>query len=115
MSEHVDPTAPLQGEPSKSTERKLRREVRVQIVSYFLMIFMTSLAFISIGSDAIEATFAVPFIIVVAAIQVVMQLYVFMHMGDKGTNWVNVMTWSGFLIAGLTVGALMLLIGIVKY
>ncbi|GEL08620.1 cytochrome C oxidase subunit IV family protein [Salisediminibacterium halotolerans] len=115
MSEHVDPTAPLQGEPSKSTERKLRKEARVQIVSYFLMIFMTSLAFFSIASDAVDSSFAIPFIVIVGAVQVVMQLYVFMHMGEKGTGWINTMIWSGILIAALTVGALMFLIGIVKY
>ncbi|UTR15217.1 cytochrome C oxidase subunit IV family protein [Salipaludibacillus sp. LMS25] len=115
MSSHSDPSAPLQGGPTKSTERKLKRESRTQLVAFVLMIFMTSLAFVSIGSDAIPNGFAIPFILMLAGIQVVLQLYFFMHMNEKGTAWINIMIWSGMFVAALTVGALMFLLGIVKY
>lgn len=112
---HVDPSAPLEGRPSKETERKLKRESRTQIVSFVFMIFITSTAFLTIASDAISTGFAIPFILLLAAVQVVMQLYYFMHMNGKGTGWVNAMIWSGLFVAAMTVAALMLLIGIVKY
>ncbi|WP_280769114.1 cytochrome C oxidase subunit IV family protein [Salipaludibacillus daqingensis] len=115
MSSHVDPSAPLQGEPTKNTQRKLKKEMRTQLVSFVLMIFITSMAFLSIASDAIPSGFAIPFILLLAAIQVTLQLYFFMHMNEKGTAWVNIMIWSGLFIAVLTVAALMLLIGVVKY
>ncbi|ADH99136.1 cytochrome C oxidase subunit IV family protein [Salisediminibacterium selenitireducens] len=115
MSSHLDPTAPIKGKPTKQLERQLKRETKTQIVSYFLMIAITSMAFISIATDAIPSGFAIPFILLLAGIQVIFQLYVFMHMGEKKTSWVNIMIWSGMLIAALTVGALMFLIGIVKY
>jgi cytochrome c oxidase subunit IV len=115
MSSHEDPSAPLQGAPSKNTERKLKNETRTQLISFILMIFITSMAFISIGSDAVPNGFAIPFILMLAGVQVVLQLYFFMHMNEKGTGWINVMIWSGLFVAALTVGALMFLIGEVKY
>ncbi|AOM83298.1 cytochrome C oxidase subunit IV family protein [Salisediminibacterium beveridgei] len=115
MSSHLDATAPLKGKPSKQTERKLKKEAKTQLASYFLMIAITSMAFISIASDAIPSGFAIPFILLLAAVQVTFQLYIFMHMGERKTSWVNIMIWTGMLIAVLTVGALMFLIGVVKY
>ncbi|MGJ9383946.1 cytochrome-c oxidase [Salipaludibacillus neizhouensis] len=115
MDPHADPSAPLQGEPSNQTKRKLKREMRTQLVSFVLMIFITSMAFFSIASDVIPNGFAIPFILILAGLQVVLQLYFFMHMNEKGTGWVNAMIWSGLFVAALTVASLMLLIGVVKY
>ncbi|SDY77266.1 cytochrome c oxidase subunit 4 [Evansella caseinilytica] len=116
MADHgMDPTAPLKGEPTKKVKRKLARETRTQVISFVLMIFLTSLAFISIASDAIPASFAMPFILLLATIQVVLQLYVFMHLNERGNGWANVMIWSAVIIAIPTVASLMLLLGIVKW
>lgn len=115
MSSHGDPSAPLQGGPSKRTERKLKKETRTQLIAFVFMIFMTSLAFVSIGSEVVPNSFAIPFILTLAALQVVFQLYFFMHMNEKGTAWINAMIWSGLFVAALTVASLMFLIGVVKY
>ena len=116
MSDHgMDPSAPLTGEPSKKTKRKLKKEMRTQLISFVLMIFLTSISFISIASDAIPANFAIPFIFMLAVIQVVLQLYIFMHLNDKGSSWPNVMMWSAVVVAIPSVAALMFLIGITKW
>ncbi|ADU30894.1 cytochrome C oxidase subunit IV family protein [Evansella cellulosilytica] len=116
MGQHgMDPSAPLTGTPSKKTKRKLKYEMRKQLISFVFMIFLTSMAFISIASDAIPATFAIPFILLLAVIQVVLQLYVFMHLNERGNGWTNIMIWTGVLIAILTVATLMLLIGVRKW
>ncbi|QKS71551.1 cytochrome C oxidase subunit IV family protein [Paenalkalicoccus suaedae] len=115
MSTHLDPSAPLQGSASKATERKLKQEARTQVVSYVFMIFITSTAFLTIATDIIPSSFGIPFILLLAGVQVVMQLYFFMHMKDKGTGWVNAMIWSGMFVAAITVATLMLLLGINKY
>jgi cytochrome c oxidase subunit 4 len=115
MSSHLDPSTPLKGEPTKNTQRKLKKEMRTQLISFVLMIFITSMAFLAIGSDAVPNGFAIPFIFILAGIQVILQLYFFMHMNEKGTGWVNVMMWSGLFVAALTVATLMFLIGVVKY
>ncbi|SDN24259.1 cytochrome C oxidase subunit IV family protein [Alkalicoccus daliensis] len=112
---HVDPSAPLEGKASKETERKLKRESRTQIVSFVFMVFITTTAFLTVASDVIPSGFAIPFILLLASVQVIMQLYYFMHMNAKGTGWVNALIWGGLFVAAMTVAALMLLIGITKY
>ncbi|CAM3961026.1 cytochrome C oxidase subunit IV family protein [Alkalicoccus chagannorensis] len=112
---HVDPSAPLEGKPSKATERKLKNEARTQIVSFVFMIFITSTAFLTVASDVIPTHFAIPFILMLAGVQVVMQLYYFMHMNAKGNGWINVMLWSGMFVAALTVAALTVIIGETKF
>ncbi|WP_096435541.1 cytochrome C oxidase subunit IV family protein [Alteribacter populi] len=115
MGQHADPSAPLQGEPSKNTRRKLAKEMRYQTISFVFMIFLTSLAFLTIASDTIPSGFAIPFILIIATVQVVMQLYYFMHLNEKGTGWANVMLWTGVFVAALTIATLMLLIGVIKF
>ncbi|MBB5172209.1 cytochrome C oxidase subunit IV family protein [Texcoconibacillus texcoconensis] len=115
MSEHVDPTAPLKGEVSKKTERQLAREMRNQIITFVFMVFLVALSFLGIASEAIPNGFAIPFSLLIAAVMVVIQLYYFMHLKDKGTYWPNVFIWTGIFIAAPTVASLMLLLGVVKY
>ncbi|WP_078595445.1 cytochrome C oxidase subunit IV family protein [Evansella clarkii] len=116
MADHgMDPSAPLTGEPSKNTKRKLRKEVKTQIIGFVLALFLTSISFISIASDAIPASFAIPFIFMLAVIQVVLQLYIFMHLNDRGNAWPNAMIWSAVVVAIPSVAALMLLLGITKW
>ncbi|WP_147802428.1 cytochrome C oxidase subunit IV family protein [Alkalicoccus halolimnae] len=111
---HVDPSAPLEGGPSKEEERKLKRESRSQLVSFMFMIFITTTAFLTVASDIVPTGFAIPFVLLLAGIQVVMQLYNFMHM-NEGSRWINVMIWAGLFVAAMTVAALAVLIGIDKY
>ncbi|PTL39731.1 cytochrome C oxidase subunit IV family protein [Alkalicoccus saliphilus] len=111
---HVDPSAPLEGKPTKESERNLKRESRTQLVSFIFMIFITSTAFLTVASDIVPTGFAIPFILLLASIQVIMQLYVFMHM-NHGSRWINVMMWAGLFVAAMTVAALMILIGVTKY
>ncbi|MBU9720478.1 MULTISPECIES: cytochrome C oxidase subunit IV family protein [Bacillaceae] len=116
MAQHgMDPTAPLTGEPTKKTRRKLAKEMRTQLIGFGFMIFLTTMAFISIASDEIPSGFAIPFILLLACIQVVLQLYIFMHLNERGNGWQNIMIWTAVLIAIPTVASLMLLLGIVKY
>ncbi|PRO64750.1 cytochrome C oxidase subunit IV family protein [Alkalicoccus urumqiensis] len=112
---HVDPSARLEGKASRDTERSLKRETKAQIASFVFMIFMTSTAFLTVASDAIPTGFAIPFILLLASVQVIMQLYYFMHLNSKGNAWANVMMWSGLFVAAMTVASLMLLIGVTKY
>ncbi|WP_261179336.1 hypothetical protein [Anaerobacillus sp. CMMVII] len=60
---------------STSEKLKLEREMKHQIITFALMIFFTALAFLAIASDIIPASFAVPFILILAAVQVILQLY----------------------------------------
>lgn len=94
---------------------KLEQEMKHQVISFTLMIFLTALAFISVASDVIPASFAIPFILLLAVIQVVLQLYYFMHLNQKGHEWPNAFIMTGIFIAVPTVAALMLLLGVMKF
>ncbi|OIJ09770.1 cytochrome-c oxidase [Anaerobacillus arseniciselenatis] len=100
---------------SKKEKIKLEREMRHQIITFVVMIFFTALAFMSVASDLIPASFAVPFILILAVIQVILQLYYFMHLKDKDHEWPNAFMLSGIVIIIPMVAALMLLLGVVKY
>lgn len=94
---------------------KLEREMKHQIVSFVVMIFFTALAFLAIASDYIPSSFALPFILILAVIQVILQLYYFMHLKDKEHGWPNAFMLSGIVIIIPMVAALMLLLGVVKF
>lgn len=111
--EHMDPATPFKGKPPKKVERKMQKETRLQLIGFFFMLFLTSTAFIAIGSDAIPKSFAFPFIALLAVIQVVLQLYIFMQL--RRNFWPSVFMWAALFIAIPTAASLMLLIGIVKF
>ncbi|MRX71696.1 cytochrome c oxidase subunit IVB [Bacillus lacus] len=84
--------------------KKNAQDMKMQVVSFAMMIFFTVIAFIAVGYEAIEAWFAVPFIILLAVVQVIFQLYYFMHMNHKGHE-----TPALFLYSGLGVGLITVL------
>lgn len=100
---------------STMEKRKLNREMKHQIITFALMIFFTVMAFISVASDVIPGSFALPFIVALAVLQVILQLYYFMHLKDKEHEWPSAFIISGVLIVIPMVAALTFLIGVVKY
>jgi cytochrome c oxidase subunit 4 len=64
--------------------KKNAEEMRYQLVSFALMIFLTLIAFAAVAIKGFSAWFTVPFIILLAVVQVIFQLYYFMHMSHKG-------------------------------
>lgn len=99
-----------QAESFEYRKLKSKEEMKKQWVAFALSIFLTVVAFIAIGAEAIPNTFAVPFILVLAIVQVVFQLYYFMHMKHKGHEAPSLFIWSGVTVAVITVAALMLLV-----
>ncbi|KYG35208.1 cytochrome o ubiquinol/quinol oxidase subunit IV [Alkalihalobacillus trypoxylicola] len=100
---------------SEEEKRQTKKEIKRQIVVFALMIFLTILAFAAVASDIIPHSFAVPFILILAAIQLALQLLFFMHMKDKDHGWANAFMISGIFITVPTIAALMLLLGVTKY
>lgn len=114
MSEHdLDPTKRIDGEPSKETKRELKKEMRVQLIGFLFMFFLTTTAFLSIASESIPSSFAFPFIAMLAVVQVILQLYIFMHL--NGNTWPSALMWTALLIAIPTAASLVLLIGVTKF
>lgn len=83
----------------KYRRKKNAEDMRYQVISFSLMIFLTLIAFAAVGIESFSGWFIVPFIILLAVVQVIFQLYYFMHMSHKGHE-----IPAFFLYSGLTVG-----------
>jgi cytochrome c oxidase subunit IV len=76
--------------------------MKKQVVNFAIMIFLTLVAFTATAMDNASAKFVVPIILLFAGIQVVLQLYSFMHLEDRETSHVGVIEffmWGGMFIA----------------
>jgi cytochrome c oxidase subunit IV len=94
----------------KYRKRKNAEEMRYQVISFALMIFLTVIAFVAVGYDGFSSWFVVPFILLLAVIQVIFQLYYFMHMSHKGHELIAVFMFSGVVVAFVTVLAFLTII-----
>ncbi|MBN6889172.1 cytochrome c oxidase subunit IV [Cytobacillus horneckiae] len=90
--------------------KKSAEEMRYQVVSFALMIFLTLVAFVAVGYDGFSAWFIIPFILVLAGVQVAFQLYYFMHMSHKGHEAPALFLYSGVFVAFITLLAFMTII-----
>ena len=83
--------------------KKSAEEMKHQVVSFALMIFLTLIAFAAVAYERFSAWFIVPFIILLAIVQVIFQLYYFMHMSHKGHEAPSMFLYSGLLVGLITV------------
>ena len=66
-------------------KQKRKKDMRGQITTFAIMIFLTLIAFTAVAADFSKYLIA-PVILLLAAVQVVLQLYYFMHMKEKNHN-----------------------------
>lgn len=90
--------------------KKNAEEMKYQVISFTLMIFLTLVAFVAIGYGDFSAWFKVPFILLLAVIQVAFQLYYFMHMSHKGHEAPSLFLYSGVVVGAVTLLAFMTII-----
>jgi cytochrome c oxidase subunit 4 len=90
--------------------KKSTQEMRHQVISFSMMIFFTVIAFIAVGYKDFSGWFVVPFILLLAAVQVVFQLYYFMHMSHKGHEAPSLFLYSALLIGLITILAFMTIV-----
>ncbi|WLR43653.1 cytochrome c oxidase subunit IVB [Bacillus carboniphilus] len=90
--------------------KKSAEEMKHQIITFGLMIFLTLVAFLAAGYEGIGEWFIVPFLILLAVIQVIFQLYYFMHMSHKGHEAPAIFLYSGVVVALVTVLAFVTII-----
>lgn len=84
-------------------EREKRSvQMKMQVVTFALMIFLTLVAFIMVNAG-FPANYVAPIILVFAGIQVVLQLYYFMHMNERNMGMLSFFMWSGIFVAFITV------------
>lgn len=91
-------------------EIEYKSEMKLQMVSFIMMIILTIIAFVTVASDFISAPFKVLFVLIMAGIQFVFQVYVFMHMGQRNHEFPTIAIWTGFVVALLCIVSLAALI-----
>lgn len=82
--------------------KKSKEEMKYQVVSFVLMIFLTLLAFLAVGAE-MSKLFIVPVIILMAVVQCIFQLYYFMHMNHKGHEVASMFLFSGLAVGLITI------------
>ncbi len=94
-------------------KRKSAEEIRHQVITFALMIFLTLVAFVAVAyPKTFSPIFYVPFILLLAVVQVIFQLYYFMHMSHKGHEAASFFLYSGLLIGLITILAFMTIVWI---
>ncbi|CAM3923277.1 MULTISPECIES: cytochrome c oxidase subunit IVB [Bacillus] len=94
-------------------KRKSAEEMKHQVITFALMIFLTFVAFAAVAyPKTFSPIFSVPFILLLAVVQVVFQLYYFMHMSHKGHEAASFFLYTGLLIGLLTILAFMTIVWI---
>lgn len=82
--------------------RRSADEMRGQVTTFAIMIFLTLISFTAVYAG-FSAYYVAPVILLLAVIQVVLQLYYFMHMSHKGHETTSLFLYSGVIIAFITV------------
>ncbi|MGX6442078.1 cytochrome c oxidase subunit IVB [Neobacillus sp. K501] len=90
--------------------KKNAEEMRHQVITFTLMIFLTLIAFAAVAVKGFTSWFTVPFIFLLAVVQVVFQLYYFMHMKHKGHEAPSLFLYSGLLVGLVTILAFVTII-----
>ncbi len=76
-------------------KKRNKEELRYQVISFLLMIALTIVAFAIVAGKTIDSLYFVPFLLLLAVVQVVLQLFYLMHMKEEGYGVVQI-----FLLAG---------------
>ncbi|OEH93917.1 cytochrome c oxidase subunit IVB [Bacillus solimangrovi] len=87
-------------------KQRNKDEMKQQVVVFSLMIFFTLIAFAAVAFEAITPIFTAPFILILAVVQVLFQLYYFMHMSHKGHEVPIIFIFGGVFTAIIMVAAL---------
>ena len=97
MSNEVEVHKKTQAEYEYS-KRKREEEMRGQVATFALMIFLTLVAFTAVAAG-FSAYYVTPLILLLAGVQVGLQLYYFMHAKEKGHGTPMFFFYGGILIA----------------
>lgn len=79
-------------------KQRRKKDMRNQVTTFAIMIFLTLIAFTTVAAG-FSVYFIVPLILLLAAIQVVLQLYYFMHMSEKNHQVVAFFLYSAVMLA----------------
>jgi cytochrome c oxidase subunit 4 len=81
---------------------KVKKEsAKTHIVAFVASLVLTALAFIAVAYEVVPVGFTVPFIIGLAVVQAAFQLFIWMHLDQKGHEFprIGIFTGSFFVLA----------------
>ncbi|MBN2908084.1 cytochrome C oxidase subunit IV family protein [Polycladomyces sp. WAk] len=91
------------------TRADRHESVRKHVWSFVWMLVLTAASFIAVGMKLLPMAIVVPLIVFFACIQVVLQLFTFMHMDQKGHAIPIIFISLGIVIAVVSVIGIQLL------
>ncbi|GAA4713714.1 cytochrome C oxidase subunit IV family protein [Brevibacillus fulvus] len=97
MSAHVS------NESTHRTPKVKKSGAKAHLVTFIVSIVLTALAFIAVGYEVIPIGFTVPFIILLAIVQAAFQLFVWMHLDQKGHEFPRIGILMGVVVVAATV------------
>ncbi|GGG20831.1 cytochrome c oxidase subunit 4B [Lysinibacillus alkalisoli] len=109
---HDTPTVTRTSAQHEYYKQNNKATMQKQVVNFAIMIFLTLVAFSLVGAG-FSANLVLPIILLMAGVQVVLQLYSFMHMEEKTAHEIGVVTmfmWTGMFFAFLMILAFVTII-----
>jgi cytochrome c oxidase subunit 4 len=83
---------------------KVKKEgAKTHIVAFVASLVLTALAFVAVAYEVVPVGFTVPFIIGLAVVQAAFQLFVWMHLDQKGHEFPRVGLFAGAFVVFATV------------
>ncbi|MGA8943479.1 MAG: cytochrome C oxidase subunit IV family protein, partial [Thermoactinomyces sp.] len=73
------------------------------IISFVFMILLTAAAFYLVAAGAVPEHLILPLILILATVQVFLQLFTFMHLDQKGTAFYTIFIVAGIFFAAVCV------------
>ncbi|UOQ43163.1 cytochrome c oxidase subunit IVB [Halobacillus salinarum] len=93
-------SVPSQRREYERTQHK--QEMIQHVISFVLMILFTLVAFGMVVFD-VNSYFIIPTLLLLAVVQVIFQLYYFMHLKNKGHDMPAMMIFGGVAVGALTI------------
>jgi cytochrome c oxidase subunit 4 len=73
------------------------------VVAFIGSLVLTALAFVAVAFEVIPAGFTAPFIVALAFVQAFFQLFIWMHMDQKGHEFARISIFAGLFVILLAV------------
>lgn len=78
---------------------KHKSQATKHVIAFVVMVILTIAAFYLVATNIITLQLLVPILLVLATIQVLLQLYFFMHLDQKGSGFPILFMVAGIVIA----------------
>ncbi|GGE08068.1 hypothetical protein GCM10011571_06640 [Marinithermofilum abyssi] len=93
---------------SVTKEKPSAQESAWKHVAWFVvMMILTAISFVLVGTGQMGTSMLIPAILILAALQVVIQLFTFMHLSERGSFFPLFFMGGGILVAATAIVAML--------